>query len=218
MFAASLQSGLNALLALDPDSVRRLDRIGEGVMKLELQGTGIELYFTTAKQQFLVSLDHPKEVAGEDCDADAKVSGTPGALFSMAADELGSGWGGPGSKVSISGDAALARDFERLFSRLEPDFEGALSGLVGDVAGHQLAHGIRQGLLRLRETAGEAGVIAGEVFREGLRGGRTGPLVGSQEIKTFSDGVDELRDAVERLEARLRIELEARDADRSESS
>jgi ubiquinone biosynthesis protein UbiJ len=208
MLAASMQSGLNAVLALDPNSGARLDRIDGQVLRLELQGAGIELYFTASHQQFQVSLNNP---LGDE--ADATVIGTPAALFSMAADELGSGWSGPDSKVNISGDAALARDFERLFSRLDPDFESALSGLFGDVAGHQLAIGLKEGVRRVRETAGEAGDVFGEVFREGLRGGKSGPLVGSDEMQRFTEGIDELRDAVERLEAKVRIVTEKSEND-----
>ena len=155
MLAASLQGSLNALLNLDPNSVERLKRINERVLKLELQGLEIDLYFSAGNESFMVTLDHPHSDTGTDSgppQAEATVSGTPAALFSMAADELGAGWSGPDSRVTISGDAALARDFERLFSRLDPDFEGALAGLFGDVAGHQLAQGFRQGLQAVRET------------------------------------------------------------------
>jgi len=218
MLAASIQSSLNSVLSLDAGSASRLDRIGQRVLKLELQGVGIDLYFTTSNQQFLVSLESMARVTEEGSDANATVSGTPAALFSMAADELGSGWSGPGSRVNITGDAALARDFERLFSRLDPDFEAALSSVFGDVAGHQMAFGLKQGLQRARETVSEGGDIIGEIFRDGIRGGRSGPLVGSQEVSQFSEGVEELRDAVERLEAKVRIAAESRQSKRDDES
>lgn len=128
----------------------------------------------------------------------------------MAASQLGEGWSAPGSRVSISGDATLARDFERLFSRLEPDFEAAFAGLFGDVIGHQFAVGLREGSRRVRETATAAGEVVGEVLREGARGGRSGPLVGNDEARGFVDGVDDLRDAVDRLEAKIRLLAESR--------
>ena len=202
MLAAGLQSSLNSVLALDPESGERLGRIEGKVLKLELEGVGIDLFFTAKNQHFEVSLQNP--VATEDqADADTTVRGTPAALFSMAAEEVG-GWSGPGSRVSITGDATLARDFERLFSRLDPDFEGLVSGMVGDVAGYQLVSGLKQATQQLKETLGEAGVVAGEVFRDGLRGNNSGPLIGEKETRQFSKGVDELRDAVDRLEARIR--------------
>lgn len=219
MLAASLQSSLNALLALDPDSAARLDRLNGRVLMLELKGVGINLFFTARQQHFEVGLDNP-HATDEDADharnPDTTISGTPAALFSMAAEEAGPGsgsrgWSGTGSRVTILGDATLARDFERLFSRLDPDIEGLLSGFIGDVAGHQVVSGIRHGARQFRETISEAGVVAGEVFREGLRGGRSGPLIGEKEARNFSDGVDGLRDAVDRLEAKIRVVTESRD-------
>lgn len=206
LLAASLQSGLNGVLALDRDSDARLERLSGRVLKLVLEGAGIELFFTAGDGGIDVGLEGPTGRTGEDEDkADTTVRGTPAALFSMAASQLGEGWTAPGSKVSIEGDAGLARDFERLFSRLDPDVEGALSGIFGDVIGHQLAIGLRQGARRARETAGVAGDVLGEVLRDGARGGRSGPLIGATEARHFADQVDGLRDAVERLEARVRI-------------
>lgn len=212
LLAASLQSGLNGVLALDRQSDARLERLSGRVLKLVLEGAGIELYFTAASGGIDVGLEVPTGSAGEnEGTADTTVRGTPLALFSMAASQLGEGWTAPGSKVSIEGDAGLARDFERLFSRLDPDVEGALSGMFGDVIGHQLATGLRHGARRARETAGVAGDVLGEVLRDGARGARSGPLIGGAEVRRFADQVDELRDAAERLEARVRILARAND-------
>jgi len=205
ILAATLQSGLNAVLALDPGSVSRQERISGRTLKLVLEGVGIELFFTADEVGVEVSLDAPTGVSDEAGEPVTTVSGTPAALFSIAASELGEGWEAPGSSVNISGDAALARDFERLFSRLDPDIEGAFSSLFGDVMGHQLAVGLRQGSRRARETAMTAREVLGEVMRDGARGNQSGPAVGRAEARVFADGVDELRDAVERLEARIRL-------------
>lgn len=212
LFAASLQSGLNGALSLDPNSDARLERLSGRVVKLELEGAGIELYFSAGNRGIEVGLEGPAGQSGEGA-ADTTVRGTPVALFSMAASQLGEGWTAPGSRVSIEGDAGLARDFERLFSRLDPDIEGALSGIFGDVVGHQLAFGLEQGARRARETAGVAGEVLGEVLRDGAGGSRSGPLIGRAEARRFADEVDELRDAVERLEARVRILAQAREED-----
>lgn len=212
LLAASLQASLNAILDLDRNSTARIGRLSGRVLKLVLEGTGVELYFTAGSQGIEVLLEPPASPESVDQrEADATVRGTPAALFSMAASGLGEGWSSPGSTVSIAGDAGLARDFERLFSRLDPDVEGSLSGMFGDVFGHQLAFGLRQGARRARETAGVAREVLGEVLREGARGGRSGPLIGRAEARRFADAVDELRDAVERLEARLRIMAQAED-------
>ena len=63
----------------------------------------------------------------------------------------------------------------------------------------------RQGAKRARETVVTAREVLGETLRDGARGNRSGPLVGRGEARGFADQVDRLRDAVERLEARLRL-------------
>ena len=209
MLAATLQSGLNTVLSLDPASFQRLERLRGRTLKLVLEGIGIELFFTTTEYGIEVGLEAPANDAGEAAEPATTVSGTPAALFSMAASELGEGWSAPGSSVNIYGDATLARDFERLFSRLDPDIEGAFSGLFGDVLGHQIAVGLKQGSRQARDTAKVARDVLGEILRDGPRGNRSGPAVGRGEARDFAEGVDDLRDAVERLEARIRLFAQA---------
>ena len=95
-----------------------------------------------------------------DAEPDTVISGSPAALFTMAAPEGLGDWGSEGSRVSITGDANLARDLERLFSQLDPDWEGSLSRVFGDVWGHQVAAGIRTGAGQARQAAERAGDAA----------------------------------------------------------
>ena len=96
---------------------------------------------------------------------DTVISGTPAALFAMAEPEEAD-WGLPESKVQINGDASLARDLERIFSKLEPDWEGPLAGMLGDVAGHQVAQGLRQGVETARETARSTSKVLSDVLKD----------------------------------------------------
>ena len=93
----------------------------------------------------------------------------------------------------------IARDLERLFSRLDPDWEGRLSLLLGDVWGHQVAAGIRAGAEQARESAGNAG----EMISEFLDSAES-PVAREDELSQFAEAVDETREAVEELEARVR--------------
>ena len=130
---------------------------------------------------------------------DTVISGTPFALFAMAAPGDAANWGLPGSRVQISGDANLARDMEQVFSRLDPDWEGPMAGLFGDVLGFQFAAGLRQGVAAVREAAQSTAEMAGAYLRD-----EAPSLVRPFELKSFGDDVDKLREAVERLEKRLR--------------
>ncbi len=81
LLATTLQSGLNAALALDAESSGRLRRIEGRVLKLVLEGAGLTFYFKSGARGVEVALDsfREDEQDSED-DADTTVSGTPAAL------------------------------------------------------------------------------------------------------------------------------------------
>lgn len=194
LLALMLETGINRILALDEDSAGRLQRLDDRMLRLDLEGLGITLFFAFSGRHVEVGTDSEFE-------PDTIISGSPLALFSMAAPEEAARWGAPDSRVTISGDATLARDLEQLFSRLDPDWEGRLSRLLGDVLGHQVAAGLRAGAGQLQRSAADAG----EMLREYLRNPR-GPVARAEEVDQFSAAVDGLRRAVDRLQARLDAE------------
>lgn len=198
VLAGTLEAAINRLLALDEGSARRLQHLQGKRVRLELEGLGIVLHFSFTPLRVDVSLDAEGE-------PDTMVKGSPAALFAMAIPDEAGQWGMPGSRVKISGDATLARDLERLFSNLDPNWEGQLSNVFGEVAGYQLAAGARGAAAALRETLSTLEAMTSEFFQ------RPGsPLAQENEIRNFGNSVDGLRDAAERLEARLRLIRERR--------
>lgn len=193
ILASMLEAAINRILSLDEDTPSRLQRLDDRMLQLDLEGVGITLFFSFTAERVDVSIDTEYE-------ADTTISGSPVALFAMAVPEGAGNWGTPDSRVTITGDASLARDLERLFSRLDPDWETTLSRLFGDVWGHQLAAGLRSGAEQAKEAAENAGEMVSEFLKRDA-----GPLVQSTDIQTFADAVDETRDAVERLEAKLQL-------------
>lgn len=192
MLASLLEAGINQVLVLDPASVDRISRLKGKSLQLDLEGLEITLYLTFEYGNVLIALDSDRE-------PDTVISGTPMALFAMAAPgDLGN-WGLPGSSVRISGDANLARDMERIFSRLEPDWQKPLSDMLGDVLGFQIATGLKQGLDALRTATGATAEMMGKYFRDD-----SPDLARPADLKEFSKAVDALDDATERLQARLR--------------
>ena len=193
ILASMLEAAINRILSLDEDTPSRMQRLDDRMLQLDLEGVGITLFFSFTAERVDVSIDTEYE-------ADTTISGSPVALFAMAVPEGAGNWGTPDSRVTITGDASLARDLERLFSRLDPDWETTLSRLFGDVWGHQLAAGLRNGAEQAKEAAENAGEMVSEFLKRDA-----GPLVQSTDIQTFADAVDETRDAVERLEAKLQL-------------
>lgn len=191
ILAAMLEAAVNRLLALDDASTERLQRLDGRMLQLDLEGVGITLYFAFSGR-------HVEVGTRSQFEPDTVIAGSPYALFEMAAPEEAARWGSPGSRVSISGDATLARDLEQLFSRLDPDWEGRLARLLGDVWGHQVAAGLRAGAGQLRRSAEDAGDMLGEYLRR-----EGSAIVRSEEFEAFAAGVDELGEEVDRLESRL---------------
>jgi ubiquinone biosynthesis protein UbiJ len=201
LLAASLEAAINRLLAADQDSGERLQRLDGRCVRLQLEDLAISLDFSFDPYRVAVTLAGEKE-------ADTVVSGSLPALVAMAMPDESGRWGGPGSRVKISGDATLARDLERLFSQLDPDWEAGIARLTGDVLGYQLASGLKGFGQALKNTGLSLQEMAGEYLRS-----EQSPLAQTGELRQFSDEVDKLRDATDRLEARLRLLKEKQDKD-----
>jgi ubiquinone biosynthesis protein UbiJ len=155
ILAAMLEAGVNRVLALDDETPQRLERLDGRMLRLDLDGLGLSLFFAFGGQRVEVGTQSSSE-------PDTVVRGSPFALFSMALPEAGTHWEDPDSRVTITGDANLARDLERLFSRLDPDWEGSIARVFGDVLGYQVAAGIRAGAEQFRASAGNAGGLLAE--------------------------------------------------------
>jgi ubiquinone biosynthesis protein UbiJ len=158
LLAATLEAAINQVLQLDLESPTRVKKLEGRLLQVDLEGLNITLFFTFKHGVVRVRLD-------AEMSPDTVISGTPVALFAMAEPEEAD-WGLPDSKVQINGDASLARDLERIFRKLEPDWEGPLAGMLGDVAGHQAAQGIRQGVKSMRETAETAGKVLSDIVKD----------------------------------------------------
>ena len=158
MLALALETAINQVLQMDIESPSRVKKLENRLLQLDLEGLNITLFFTFKYGNVRVRL----EANGE---SDTIISGTPLALFSMVEPEDAE-WGLPDSKVQINGDASLARDLERIFSKLDPDWESPLTGILGEVAGYQAAQGIRQGVENARETARNASKIWSEFIKD----------------------------------------------------
>jgi ubiquinone biosynthesis protein UbiJ len=186
----SLETALNAYLSLDPEASRRLADLSGRVIAIEVQGVGLRLYLVPGPHGVQIL----RRIEG---DPDCVLSGTPIALARLGAsreqaDELFSGG------VRVSGDTEVGQRFGRILGSLDVDWEEQLSRVTGDLLAHQVGRGLR-GLLRwaggARRTLEQD---LGEYVQEELR-----LLPGRLEVEAFLGDVDDLRDEVERLEARV---------------
>lgn len=187
---STLEGLINGYLRLDPEVQQRLSRLHGKVICFEISGFGLNLYFVPAadRLQLYGSLE------GE---PDCIIRGSPVALASLGfsdekSDQLF------GGRVEIEGDAGLAHRFGQILAAMDIDWEEQLSRLVGDIPAHQtgrLVRGVSDWIGRSRRSLE---MDVGEYLQEEAR-----LLPRPGEIAEFIAAVDDLRDDVDRLEARF---------------
>jgi ubiquinone biosynthesis accessory factor UbiJ len=147
----------------------------------------------------MIALRREKD-AGEA--AEAEIRGGPLALLALTADDAQAAI--QRRDVVFVGDTELAQKYRELVMLLRPDFEEELALVVGDTPAHQLS--------RFAGIAGDWSRRAAQTtvrnVAEYLAHERA-DLVSRPEADQFLKGVDALREAVDRLEARI-TQLEER--------
>lgn len=101
--------------------------------------------------------------------------------------------------VEVTGSAKLAEAVMGLVRHLRWDFEEDLSRIVGDIAAHRIAGGLRG----LAAWAPDAAQRLSESFAA-YATDEAKLLLGRPELEDFAADVARLRDAVERLDAKVR--------------
>lgn len=164
----------------------------------ELAGRSFELRFAATPICLRLSASGEGislQAAGDES-SDAVIEGTPLTFLRMAFDDPTRSIRAGGAQVQ--GDAEIAEGFRRLLVAARPDLEEELSRVTGDVAAHYLAR-------FARETA-EFGRRAGDTLARNVAEYLTEEsrdLPPRAEVEEFLAGVDQLREAVDRLDSRL---------------
>ncbi|MBK5940608.1 SCP2 sterol-binding domain-containing protein [Halochromatium roseum] len=187
---AAAEAVINRVLALDPEGAARLARVQGQVLRVELLGFGIHLFVVPEAAALRLFGDYAAE-------PDCILRATPAALLGMALaqhreDEVFSG------AVQIDGDNGLAQTIGDVCKGLDIDWEEQLAALVGDNIAHQLGNQARAAS-RWAERSRHS--LQTDVRESLIEEGRF--LPSETEVRDFLDGIDRLRDDVERLEARV---------------
>lgn len=188
--AAVLETAINQVLALDPETVERLQTLHGNVIAIELTGLNVNLY--------LIPKDNGLNVYGQfEGEPDTVLSGTPIAMAKMglakeAGDVLFEG------DVKISGDVELGQQFRDILDRLDIDWEEHLSHITGDIVANKVGNFVRGAMKWGKDTASTLGQDAAEYFQEESR-----DVPAPGEVEHFLKDVDTLRSDVDRMEARV---------------
>ena len=185
-----VETTINRYLALDPEMLDKMEEFSGKVIKLEIIGLNKTLYMLPDRRGIQVRTEHEGE-------ADTTLRGTPISLFKMglaanAAKLLLKG------EVEISGDTRLGHQFKNIFSQMDIDWSEPLANLVGDTVAFQLQQSGKKLGGWGKDTMESVSRSVSEYLQEESR-----DLVTETELNNFNDEVDQLRNDVDRLHAKI---------------
>ena len=186
-----IETAINRYLALDPEVLGKLAVFNGKVIKIEIAGTKKVLYLFPDEQGISISTEY-------DGDADTVLRGSPLSLFKMGvvsntATMLLKG------EVEISGDTRLGHQFKNVFSQMDVDWSEPLAELVGDTLAYQIQQSGKKFSQWGKETVKSVSSSVSEYLQEESR-----DVVTQTELDIFNDDVDQLRNDVDRLQAKIK--------------
>jgi ubiquinone biosynthesis protein UbiJ len=174
----------------------RTDSPRAAALLAELAGCTLRVQVLGTPLSFLVKCDGQGLHLSEGETPDADIRGAPLSLLALAGEDpqaiIARG------DVTIEGDAEIAQRFRELGMRLRPDLETGLSQLFGRSAAHVAMLGLRAA----RDWARASAWTATENVAEYLAHER-GALIPRAEAEHFLRNVDQLREQLDRLDARI---------------
>lgn len=198
MLIATLENVLNRGLPRSPRAQQLCAELAGRTVAVVIapaqSGSGGHVFVASTGYCLKLSTTMAEGLAG--APPDATIIGGPFSLLALS---------GPAPEavlqrgdVRIDGDAELAQKFRELFLLLRPDLEEELSLVLGDVPAHQLGRLARGALGWTRKAASTTVRNVAEYLGHERR-----DLVSRSEAEQFLQGVDTLREDVDRLAARI---------------
>ncbi len=186
----ALEQAVNAALALDPNTLRRLAALEGKVIEIDIHGTGTHIYLAPHRNGLRLMGHYAGNV-------DTTLRGAPLSLLRMSSGQAGEGLFS--GDITIEGDVETGQQLQRTLKAIDIDWEEHISRITGDVIGHQIGQTLR-GLATFGANAlNSFGLNLGEYLQEERH-----VLPAQAQVSTFINEVDTLRMAADRLEARIK--------------
>ena len=202
-----LEWALNRALAADPEVHERLGEVEGARIRVVIQPFLRPLEFAVMGTRIAVlGPDEAQDEEGEG--ADVTISGSAPALGAFLLGRDGRDALPPG--ISVRGDLALAQRLSRLARCYRFDWEEVLSRYLGDTAAHEAARQVR--------AAGRWSLSAADILSRDVAeylSEESEMVASAAALGRFCEAVDEMRDDVERLEARIAMLLGRIEEDRA---
>jgi len=184
----ALESIINKALQYDPGSRYALAKLQGKVLAVELNSPTLTLFLLPDAEGVRVQSIY-------DGDTTTRIKGSPLSLLSLLTSQQ---INLANSGVEVFGNTGFLIDLQRILQNLDIDWEEALSGIVGDVAGPQVGHSVRGLQQWLVERKQSFNRLFSEFLTEEIR---ATPSV--SELKFFYQQVDKVRLATDRAAATL---------------
>jgi ubiquinone biosynthesis protein UbiJ len=185
----ALEQVLNALLALDAAAQARLQALQGRALEFGWAPAGIGLRAEMRDGRIAIG---PRAAAAPDLSMQGSLAGFLRLALPEFAGRL------PPGKVSVQGDAELAREFEQLLRGFRPDLILPIERGLGPEAGAVADRIARSLLPRLGRALSELPRDLADYVRDERQ-----DAVAQEELEDFAGDVDRLRDDVERLVQRV---------------
>lgn len=192
-FARSVERLAAGALRYDPGTRNSIKSMSGRILAIEVTQPQFTLYLTVEHDQVRLPL-------AVDSEPEATLRGS---LTDLAALMSRESFSLANSGVTLQGNAQLVQQWRRILHRLDIDWEEPLNNLVGDLAGHPLAQGLRSLAGKMRRDANNLPVYLADYLTDELQ-----LLVSHDEAELFFDDINQLRSASDRLEARLQRLIE----------
>ncbi|HEX7382649.1 MAG TPA: SCP2 sterol-binding domain-containing protein [Nevskiaceae bacterium] len=187
---ATLEVLLNRVLRAEPAAVRRCGALAGRTVALEPRDLG---------WRFLIEMQSGgvRVYSDDSAPADATLRG-PSLRLIAAALHLEASV--PPGELEVSGDALLLQEFSKALAVAGFDSEEWLAGVTGDVVAHRATQAVRGLLGWLESSSRDLAFSGAEYLRE-----ETGDLARAGDVEAWLQGVERLRERLDRCDARLRL-------------
>ncbi|WP_395764295.1 SCP2 domain-containing protein [Stutzerimonas balearica] len=187
---ASAEQGLNRVLRLDPTALPRLARLAGRIIEIDCSAPAMQLFV-------LVEEDGLRLASSWAADADCRLRAPASSLVRLLVSRQKTAVLHE-PQVSIDGDSGVLMSLAEVLQDLELDWEYEASRWLGPVGAQLLGTGVRTPTRWLRESGDSLRQDLADYLTEESRA-----LVGQQEAEARFNEIDELKLALDRLEARI---------------
>lgn len=193
LLSSGIESIINQLLKLDPESLLKLKKLQDKSLQVRVRELPWPLLFQFS-EKVSVGIVQPDEKNLCSCSIELNLETLPLLQDSSQLSQLIQQ-----QKLILNGDIYVAQSFSHLIKELDIDWEEQLSNYTGDVVAYQTFSSVGAVIKKAKAQWLKGEVVWAErLTKEGAIG------INQQQLDLYSEQVNDLRNATDRLGARLK--------------